>query len=88
MKRKNDFVMQSVDGETLLVPIGAQVMELNGLIMLNDTGTFVWELLAADRSLDELTTAVAERFDVDPETAITDVRTFVDEIVKMGLLEP
>ena len=88
MKRKNDFIMQNVGGENLLVPLGAQVMDLNGLITLNGTAACVWELLAAERSLDELTAAVAERFDVDPETARADVQTFVDEIAKMGLLEP
>lgn len=88
MKRKNDFIMQDVGGENLLVPLGAQVMDLNGLITLNDTAACVWELLAAERSLDELTAAVAERFDVDHETACADVQTFVDEIAKMGLLEP
>lgn len=87
MKRKNDFIMQDVGGENLLVPLGAQVMDLNGLITLNDTATCVWKLLAVERSLDELTAAVAERFDVDPETACADVQTFVDEIAKMGLLE-
>jgi hypothetical protein len=88
MKRKSDFILQNVGGETLLVPLGAQVMDLNGLITLNGTAACVWELLAADHSIDELTAAVAERFDVDRETARADVRIFVHEIAKMGLLEP
>ena len=37
MKRKADFIMQNVGGENLLVPLGAQVMDLNGLVILNDT---------------------------------------------------
>ena len=88
MKRKNDFIMQDVGGENLLVPLGAQVMDLNGLITLNSTAACVWELLAAERSLDELIAAVAERFDVDPETACADVQIFVHEIARIGLLEP
>ncbi len=88
MKRKNDFIMQNVGGENLLVPLGAKVMDLNGLITLNGTAACVWELLAAERSLDELSAAVAERFDVDPERACADLRIFVDEIARIGLLEP
>ena len=87
MKRKADFMMQNVGGENLLVPLGAQVMDLNGLITLNDTGAYVWELLAQERTLDELTAAVAERFDVTPERARADVQTFVDEIDKLGVIE-
>ena len=88
MKRKADFMMQNVGGENLLVPLGAQVMDLNGLITLNDTAACVWELLAEERPLDELTAAVAERFDVAAGIARDDVQTFVDEITRLGLLEP
>lgn len=88
MKRKADFMMQNVGGENLLVPLGAQVMDLNGLITLNDTAAYVWERLAEERTLDELAAAVAKRFDVALEIARADVQTFVDEIAKIGLLEP
>ena len=88
MKRKADFLMQNVGGENLLVPLGAQVMNLNGLITLNDTAAYAWELLAEERSLDELAVALVERFDVDLERARVDVQTFVDEITRLGLLQP
>jgi len=87
MKHKEDFIMQNVGGENLLVPLGAQVMNLNGLIILNDTGRCVWELLDEERSLDELTTAVVKRFSVTAEIARADVQTFLNEIAGMGLLE-
>ena len=87
MKRKADFLMQNIGGENLLVPLGAQVMDLNGLLTLNDTAACVWEQLAEERSLDELTAAVAERFDVADATARADVKTFVDELIRLGVLE-
>ena len=87
MRRKEDFLLQDVGGERLLVPLGAQVMNLNGLIVLNQTAAYTWALLAEERTLDELCAAVAERFDVAPDTARDDVGAFVDEIVHLGLLE-
>lgn len=87
MKRKSDFIMQGVGGENLLVPLGAQVIDLNGIITLNDTGACVWELLVgAERSLDELAEAVAAQFDVDVAVARADVQTFLDEIGRLGLV--
>jgi hypothetical protein len=88
MKRKADFMLQNVGGGNLLVPLGAQVMDMNGLITLNDAAACVWELLAQERTLDELAAAVAERFDVTAEIARADVQTFVDEISKLRLVEP
>ena len=40
MKRKADFMIQKVGGENLLVPLGAQVMDLNGIITMNNTEGF------------------------------------------------
>lgn len=87
MKRKSDFILQNVGGENLLVPLGAQVMNLNGLVTLNATGCCLWELLAQDRSVEELAAALTERFDVDSQRARADVQVFLDEITRIGLLE-
>ena len=87
MRRTCSFVMREVGGESLLVPIGPQVMDTNGLVILNDTARCVWEQLAEERSLDELAAAVVERFDVAPDRARADVLTFLDEITRIGMVE-
>jgi len=80
--------MRNVGGESLLVPIGTRVVTVNGVIVLNGTARCVWELLAQERSLDELAAAVAERFTVDVEQARLDVQRFLDEIGRMRALQP
>jgi len=87
MKRKADFVMENVGGEYLLVPLGAQVMDLNGIITLNATGSYLWELLAEDRTAAALAAALADRFDTTPEGARTDVEAFLTQIGELGMLE-
>ncbi len=87
MKRKDDFVLQNVGGEYILVPIGQRVLDLNGIITLNPTGHHVWELLAEERSEDELAASVIEHFDVEPERARADIKNFLDEISRLGLIE-
>ncbi len=79
--------MQNIGGQSFLVPLAAQVIDLNGLITLNSTATYMWEYLAEERSFDELVTAVVDHFDVDDETATSDVRAFLDKIIPMGLIE-
>lgn len=87
MKRKDDFVMQEIASEWLLVPLGAQVMDMNGIVTLNDTGTCVWNLLAENRTADELAAAVSEQFEVDAAAARGDVQAFLDEIARLGMIE-
>ena len=88
MKRKADYKMQRIGGEHLLVPLGGEVTVLNGFVTLNETAAWIWEMLAEERSLNELTVAVAERFDVGPGIAFYDVKNFVGQIDGLGLLEP
>jgi hypothetical protein len=87
MKRSEDFLLQNVGGQDLLVPLGAKVMDMNSLITLNATGRRVWELLAEDHSVEYLVTEVVKQFDVDLERAHADVQAFLDELNRLGLLK-
>ena len=87
MKRKADFIMENVGGEYLLVPLGAQVMDMNGIITLNATGSYLWELLARERTAAELAVALADRFDTTAEQARSDVDAFLEKIGELGMLE-
>lgn len=70
-----------------MVPLGAKVLDMNALITLNATGRAVWELLAEDRSLEYLVAEVVNQFDTDEDRARTDVRAFLDELERLGLLK-
>jgi len=87
MRHKDNFLLQNVGGENLLVPLGAQVMDLNAIITLNSTSAFLWALLDQDRSLDELVAAVVERFAVEQPRAHADIQIFLAEITNLGLLQ-
>jgi hypothetical protein len=87
MKRSQDFLLKDVGGQSLLVPIGAKVTEMNALITLNATGRCVWELLAEDLSAEDLVREVAKRFDADPGKTRSDVQAFLDKLRRLGLLE-
>jgi hypothetical protein len=87
MKRSEDFMLQTVGGQDLLVPLGAKVVDMNALFTLNTTGRLIWELLAVDHSVDYLVAEIAAQFDVDPEIARTDVQAFLDNLLGLGLLE-
>ena len=61
---------------------------MNALITLNATGRRVWELLAEDRSVEDLVAAITRDFDATPERTRSDVLGFVDRLGRLGMLEP
>ena len=87
MRRSEDFLLQNVGDQHVLVPLGGKVKEQNGLIVLNNTAHRVWELLAEDVSTEGLAAEIAKEFNIEEARALADVKVFVEEVSHLGLLE-
>ena len=81
-RRKEDVVARSVAGANLLVPVHECTRTV---YTLNNAGCRLWDLLAAPRTADELAGSLVEQYRIPRETARLDVRTFLDDMVRMGL---
>ena len=55
------------------------------LFELNLIAAMVWEQLACARTVAELAALVSKHFDVDHDTALSDVRELIDEFTDLGL---
>lgn len=85
--RSQSVVARVVAGETLIVPIRAKVGDLASIYSFNGTGSLIWKLLDAPRTVAELAMAVAEEYEVDVTQAERDVAEFVGEMKAVGLVE-
>ncbi len=86
MKLKHEFVVREVAGETLLVPVGLSTLSLNGMLVLNECGRFLWQQLPKAESEADLVNALLEEYEVERETAAQDVEEFLDSLWKLGIL--
>ena len=58
-------------------------------LVLNPTGTRVWERLATPASPGDLTSTLLERFpELAPADAFRDVSSFIDELTRHGAIVP
>ena len=87
MRRKDGLVFRQVAGERLLVPVGERVLDLNGVLTLNQTAAYIWELLDGRHSVPEIVDAVAGEFAVEHEVADRDVGTFLRQLAELGLVD-
>ena len=71
MKIKEGFVLRTIAGSNIVVPVGAASIDFNGMITLNDSGAFLWKELEQDCDIDDLTAALLREYDVDEATART-----------------
>ena len=85
MKLNNDFLIHTLDGETLLVPTGAAAF--NGLVQGNKTVEVILNCLMNDTSEDEIVSCLAERFDGDIEDMRADVRDVIAQLRAIGAID-
>jgi hypothetical protein len=85
--RSQSVVGRVVGGETLIVPVRAKVGDLASIYSFNGTGSLIWKLLDAPRTVAELSMAIAEEYDVEVAQAEHDVAEFVSEMKAVGLVE-
>ena len=85
MKIKEGFLMRKVAGQTVVLPCGDE-MDLNMMINLNETGSFLWELLQTETTEDALVAALLGEYDVDEKTARDAVAGFVAKLNENGFL--
>lgn len=83
---KKELIKREIAGETILVPVGKAVLESNGLFMLNELGTFIWDLLPGANSEEDICNAVVEQYDVAVEIAQKDVSAFLEKIRSLGII--
>ena len=87
MKIKKGFVVRSIAGESVVVALGAASKNFNGIVKLNDTGRFLWDMLEKGCEKNELVDALLAEYDVDPDTAKRDVDNFVGALEGANILE-
>lgn len=86
MKICEGYLLRNVAGKNIVVSVGSDV-NFNGMLTLNDTGVFFWNLLQKDTSEEELLKAVLAEYDVDEETAKKDIGDFIKKLRDARLLE-
>lgn len=86
MTIKKDLIKRQIAGETVLVPFGKTVYDSNGLFILNELGGFLWDLLPAAQSEEELVSAVLAEYEADEETVRGDIGEFLDKLRKMDII--
>ena len=86
MKIKDCFVLSEIGGSYIVVPTGSETVDLNGMITLNETGHFMWNLLLNDVTKEDIINAFINEYDVDEETVSADVDEFVEKLRNIGAI--
>ena len=89
MKIKSGFVLEKVGGAYLAVAVGALAGSFNGMVRLNGTGAFLWNLLnEKDYTRDELVSEVVKAYEgVTADEVLPGVVAFEEKLRAAGIIE-
>ncbi len=87
MKRSKNFILRKIAGESIIVPTGEATKKFNGLFSPNRVATFIWEHIEEVDGIDGMVRLVLDHFEVDEETARTDVEGLINEMKLVGFIE-
>lgn len=87
MQIVNGFCIRKILDETVAVPTQEAAHRLSGLVSMNETGEFLFQLLQSKQTKESLVEALLENYEIDKETAVADVESFVKVLQENNLLE-
>jgi hypothetical protein len=86
MKIKSGFAKREIAGSVIVVPVGSQANEFNGMITLNDSASYFWDCFQNDITIDNAVDLVTKEYDVTPQIAKKDIEKFVQMLKENNLL--
>lgn len=78
--------MRKVGKQYVVAATGKASKDFNGMIRLNASAAYVFELLKEDMTEEALVAALLKEYDVDEETAKLDVDAFLSKLKEAGAL--
>ena len=86
MKVNGNYVLKKVADSYIVVALGGDIVDLNTIISLNDTGAFIWKQLENETDKDAVVSALLNEYEVTKEQAEKDVDAFIQKMTEAGLL--
>jgi hypothetical protein len=85
-RKSVNHVTRTIANETIVVPIRAEVADLDSIFVLNEVGAAIWALLDAETGVEEIAAAVSRQFEVEPPAAREDIARFLAALQESGLV--
>lgn len=87
MKLRGEFLVRQVMDHIVAVPVGQTLLQINGMIMLNDVSKVIWDCLEQETNLEDIVTTLTDQFAVSEQEARADIMVFLDKLRTMQLLD-
>ena len=86
MKLNENYILKTVAGTPVVVPVGEATADLNGMITLNESAEFIWKMLQNGAERHEILAALKAEYSADEATLGADLDYFINKLVERKIL--
>lgn len=88
MKAKKGFKLRTVCGENIIVAEGIDNIDFSRIISMNESSAYLWKnIQEKDFTSDDLVHLLLDEYEVDEDTAKTDVAQLIQKWLEAGIIE-
>ena len=87
MRIKDGYMLQTVAGSNIVVPVGEGELSFRGMLTLNEVGALVWRALESGSSPEEIASQIVKEYSVDEQTALRDVNAYIEKLRSINVIE-
>ncbi|MGM9889483.1 MAG: PqqD family protein [Floccifex porci] len=87
MHIKEGFILRRVAGQDVVIPMGDNIADFNGIITLNETAAFLWKNLQQDITKEDLLNCLLQEYEIDREKAAEDLDGLLSVLEERKILE-
>lgn len=86
LNARRGYVLREIAGEYLLIPVELADGSQSQMAVLNEVGSFLWEKLQEEQTVDTMVHALTGEYEVSREEAEADICEFLDHLERNQLL--
>ncbi len=87
MKIKKGFMKRKISGKYLVVTTGELSRKNNMFIELNETSSFIWDLIDKGYDKNEIASKLSKEYSISIEKAAADVEKLIGAMAEAGVFE-
>lgn len=86
MKIKDGYLLREVSGNWVVLALGDETLNFNGMMTLNASGRLLWQTLEQGADQESLTKVLTDHYEVSQEEARVDVDAFLAKLQMIGCI--
>ena len=87
MKLNENYILKTVAGMPVVVPVGDAVNNIRGMITLNGPAEVIWKALEEGKGYDEIVEKIKSEYDAPEDVIKADTDAFLEKLKNYKILE-